>query len=252
MKSSHSPFDPACRLCHRRRFLHLATLGSAAFFTQRGAFAEALTLTPRQTEGPFYPDQLPLDTDNDLILINDSLSPAVGEITHLTGTVRDIKGDPVRNAVVEIWEADSSGSYIHSRGASRERGREENFQGYGRFLTDSKGRYYFRTIKPVAYGNRTPHIHFAVSNQQQERLLTTQLYTRGEPLNETDFLLNRVEDPALQSLIIVPYKPLKDSDTGELNAHFDIVIGHTPEDLGEDSGRTRQPRGNFRPQSGAE
>ena len=67
----------------------------------------------------FYPAKLPLDTDNDLIRINDSLTPAVGEITHLTGTVRDIKGNAVRNAVVEIWEADSNGSYIHTRGAAQ-------------------------------------------------------------------------------------------------------------------------------------
>ncbi|MEM7146244.1 MAG: protocatechuate 3,4-dioxygenase [Verrucomicrobiota bacterium] len=244
--------NPHCPLCHRRKFLHLATLGSAALFTTPGAFAEALTLTPRQTEGPFYPDKLPLDTDNDLILINDSITPAVGEITHLTGTVRDVKGDPVRNTLVEIWQADSNGSYLHSKGAARERGREENFQGYGRFLTDSKGRYYFRTIKPVAYGRRTPHIHFAVTNQKQERLLTTQLYTKGEPLNKTDSLLNRVEDPELQALIIVPYKPFKNSDAGELTAHFDIVIGQTPEDPADDAGRNRQPRGNFRPQSGNE
>jgi protocatechuate 3,4-dioxygenase beta subunit len=242
-------FDPTCPTCHRRRFLHLATLGSAALFTTRGAFAEALTLTPFHTEGPFFPDKLPLDTDNDLILINDALTPAVGEITHLTGTVRDVKGKPVRNAVVEVWQADSNGSYIHTKGAARERGREENFQGYGRFLTDSKGRYYFRTIKPVAYGNRTPHIHFAVSNQKQDRLLTTQLYTKGESLNETDFILSRTKDPAP---LIVPYKPLKESDTGEHTAHFDIVIGQTPEDPAKDAGRTRQTRGQFRPKSGAE
>ena len=152
----------------------------------------------------------------------------------------------MRNTIVEIWEADSNGSYIHTRGSSRERGRDENFQGYGRFLTDSKGRYYFRTIKPVAYGNRTPHIHLAVTNHKNDRLLTTQIYTKGEPLNETDFLLNRVQDPKARATLIVPYKPIKDSEAGEFTAHFDIVLGNTPEDPTDDRGRNRQ-RGNFRP-----
>jgi len=241
--------DPPCPLCqtlHRRRFLHLATLGAASYFTQPGAFAEALVRTAHQGEGPFYPDELPLDTDNDLIRLNDSLTPAVGEITHLAGTLRDLKGNPMRNHVVEIWQADTNGSYIHTRGASRERGRDENFQGYGRFLTDAKGRYYFRTIKPVAYGNRTPHIHVAVLNAKNERLLTTQMYTEGEPLNETDFLRNRNTDATQRASITVPYKPIKDSSAGELNARFDIIIGHTPEDPSEDASRDR-PRGNFRP-----
>jgi len=157
----------------RRSFLAKAALGSAALFTCSGAFAEAITATPFQTEGPFYPDKLPLDTDNDLLIINDGITPAVGDITHLTGTVRDIKGKLVRNAIVEIWEADSNGSYIHSGGAGRQGKRDANFQGYGRFLTGSKGQYYFRTIKPVAYGPRAPHIHVAVK-QGDKRMLTTQ------------------------------------------------------------------------------
>lgn len=231
-----SPSQPLCSRYHRRRFLHLASLGSAALFTTPGAFAEALSLTPGQTEGPFFPDVLPLDTDNDLILINDAITPAVGEVTHLTGTVRNTKGDPVRNALVEIWQVDSNGSYIHSQGASRENRRDRNFQGYGRFLTDTKGRYYFRTIKPVPYGSRTPHIHFAVSNQNQGRLLTTQLYTKGEPLNKTDFILSRTKN---SQALIVPYQPLKESDTGELTAHFDIVVGATPEDPDQNQGRNR-------------
>src|ERR1044071_9389231 len=77
---------------------------AAAYMSVPGAFAEALMLTPKQTEGPFYPDHLPLDTDNDLIVVNDGVTPAVGTITHLTGRVLDSKGEPIRNAVVEIWQ----------------------------------------------------------------------------------------------------------------------------------------------------
>jgi len=212
-------------------------LGSAALFTAPGAFAEALIRTPRQTEGPFYPDNLPLDTDNDLLIINDRITPAVGEITHVSGTVRDLKGKPVRGAVVEIWEADSNGNYIHS-GSRGDGNKDENFQGYGRFLTGSTGEYYFRTIKPTPYGPRTPHIHFAVS-QGDQRMLTTQLYVKGAELNQTDFILNRTPED-VRGLLISEFKPIPGSKTGELAAKFDIVLGVTPEDPKEDRGRRRR------------
>src|SRR5258706_6010954 len=91
----------------RRMFIKGAAISAAGialptFWNVPGAFAEALTLTPRQTEGPFYPDHLPLDTDNDLIIVNDNITPAIGKITHLAGRILDSKGDPIRNAVVEI------------------------------------------------------------------------------------------------------------------------------------------------------
>jgi hypothetical protein len=82
----------SCPDCHRREFLRRTVLGSAALFTVPGAFAEALTITPPMTEGPFYPDKLPLDTDNDLVRINDTITPGIGAITHLHGKVTDVKG----------------------------------------------------------------------------------------------------------------------------------------------------------------
>src|SRR5437867_11395705 len=144
----------------RRRFLRAMGLG-AALFAVPGAFAAELVRTPRQTEGPFYPDKLPLDTDNDLIIINDSITPAVGKVTHLSGRVLDARGNPVRNALVEIWQVDNNGAYLHSESGNRDK-RDKNFQGFGRFLTGSKAEYYFRTVKPVPYPGRTPHIHFKV------------------------------------------------------------------------------------------
>src|SRR6184192_4034458 len=104
----------------RRAFLSSLALGTAAF-TVRGAFAEELTRTPPQTEGPFYPDRLPLDTDNDLLVVNNGLTPAVGEVTHLSGRVLNAKGEPVRNALVEIWQVDHNGIYIHTACPDRER-----------------------------------------------------------------------------------------------------------------------------------
>ena len=188
--------------------------------------AETLTLTPRQTEGPFYPDKMPLDTDNDLIIINDSLTPAVGTVAYLSGKVTDIKGNAQRNALVEIWQVDNHGIYLHSRGGSREK-LDSNFQGYGRFLTDSKGRYSFRTLKPSPYGGRTPHIHMAVSTKGK-RVLTTQCYVKNEPRNQKDFILQRVKDTKARDSLVVPFNPLKDSKVGEVSARFDIVLGFTP------------------------
>jgi protocatechuate 3,4-dioxygenase, beta subunit len=210
----------------RRGFLR--TLGAgAAFMTVPGAFAEALIPTPRQTEGPFYPNRLPLDTDNDLIIVNDQLTPAVGEITHLSGRILDARGEPVRNALVEIWQVDSRGSYLHSGSANQEK-RDRNFQGFGRFLTGSSGEYYFRTIKPVAYPGRTPHIHYAVKLRGEKKFVT-QCYVKGEPANARDGILNAIRDPKARESVIVDFAPIKNSRAGELAARFDVVLGFTPE-----------------------
>ncbi|MCA9070266.1 MAG: intradiol ring-cleavage dioxygenase, partial [Planctomycetaceae bacterium] len=139
----------------RRNLLRGGLVLGAAAFTTPGLFAEELIQTPRLTEGPFYPDKLPLDTDNDLLILNDSLAPAVGKVTHLTGRVLRPDGAPLRNAVVEIWQVDGRGVYLHSGSGSKER-RDANFQGFGRFLTNANGEYYFRTVKPVPYPGRTP------------------------------------------------------------------------------------------------
>lgn len=212
--------------CTRRSFLGGLALGAVAFHTP-GAFAEELVRTPRQTEGPFYPDKLPLDTDNDLLIINDRITPAVGEITHLSGKILDARGEPVRNAVVEIWQVDRNGAYLHTGSANRDK-RDPNFQGFGRFLTGSAGEYYFRTIKPVPYPGRTPHIHFAVRLKGRERF-TTQCYVKGEPGNERDFVLNGIRNPKARDSVIVAFVPIKGSRIGELAARFDIVLGFTPE-----------------------
>ena len=157
-----------------------------------GCFAEELTQGPVRTasmvEGPFYPDKLPLDTDNDLLLINDSINPGVGEVTYLSGRVMGKSGKPLRNAFVEIWQCDQGGAYLHS-GSSNKAKSDANFQGYGRYLTDNEGRYFFRTIKPVPYPGRTPHIHFGVS-RNGHRVLTTQMLVKGHPMNREDFCSN--------------------------------------------------------------
>lgn len=219
---------PGVSAQNRRLFLRRLALGlGAAAFSVPGAFAEELSVqTPAQTEGPFYPDRLPLDTDNDLLVINDGLTPAVGEITYLSGRVLDARGEPVRNAVVEIWQVDNRANYLHSGGGDPAR-RDKNFQGFGRFLTGATGEYLFRTIKPVAYPGRTPHIHVAVKTRGREKF-TTQCYILGEAANERDGVLHGIRDAKQRASVIVPFVPLKNSRAGELAARFDIVLGFTP------------------------
>jgi protocatechuate 3,4-dioxygenase, beta subunit len=209
----------------RRSFLRNLSLG-AAMLGCSGAFADELMRTPGMTEGPFYPDKLPLDTDNDLLLVNDGSNPGLGDVTHLSGRVLSTSGEPIRNAFVEIWQCDNNGSYLHSGSSNRDK-YDTNFQGYGRFLTDAKGQYYFRTIKPVPYPGRTPHIHFAVS-QNGERLLTTQMLILGHPQNEQDGVFRQLRDPKQRALVMSEFKPMESSKIGELTAEFNLVLGQTP------------------------
>jgi protocatechuate 3,4-dioxygenase, beta subunit len=210
---------------NRRGFLLRLSLG-AAFFTVPGAFAEALIRTPAQTEGPFYPDHLPLDTDNDLLIINNGITPAVGEITYVSGRILDAQGEPLRNAVVEIWQCDHNGAYLHTKTGNAEK-RDKNFQGFGRFVTGSTGEYLFRTIKPVPYPGRAPHIHFKIKHGSKE-LLTTQCYIKGHPGNEKDGVWKGLRDEKARAAVTVNFGPLPGTHAGELAAKFDVVLGLTP------------------------
>lgn len=213
------------RLIPRRCFLTQATFG-ATLFTTPGLFAEQLVPTAGIGEGPFYPDRMPLDTDNDLLILNDSITPAVGEITHLSGRILSPNGQPLRNAFVEIWQVDGTGAYLHSRDPNRAKKRDANFQGYGRFLTDIRGQYYFRTVKPVEYPGRTPHIHIAVSRNGQ-RIFTSQILIKGHKRNEQDFLFRRVTDAKARETLLAEFNPIADSKIGELAVNFDVVLGRT-------------------------
>ena len=217
----------------RRHFLNTVSLATLAAFAPRGAFAQKLMETAQTGEGPFYPDRLPLDTDNDLLILNDGLTPAVGEITHLTGHVFTASGLPIRNAFVEIWQTDANGSYVHTGGRQASKPYDANFQGYGRFLSDAEGQYYFRTIKPVEYTlmgmHRAPHIHVALS-QNGRRIFTSQLLVKGDPANVGDTVMRNLDPKALQT-ILVDFKALPGSTLGELSANVDIVLGKTFNEL---------------------
>jgi protocatechuate 3,4-dioxygenase beta subunit len=219
---------PSALLASRRGFLGQLSLG-AVLFAARGAFAEELSRrTAWVEEGPFYPPKLPLDTDNDLIIVNDSITPAVGEVTHLSGRLLDGRGDPIRNATIEIWSTDSGGVYLADRGSQARY--DSHFQGFGRFLTSSSGEYYFRTLKPVHYrGRQAPHIHFKIKRKGQQEF-TTQLFIKGDPGNARDGVYSRIGDQAARDSVTVNFAPIKDSRIGELAAQFDIVLGVTPHD----------------------
>jgi protocatechuate 3,4-dioxygenase, beta subunit len=212
-------------------------LGASALFV-RGAYAEELERTPSVTEGPFYPPKLPLDTDNDLLIINDHITPAVGEVTHLSGRVLSTSGSPLRNVLVEIWQCDGNGVYLAQGDGER---RDSNFQGFGRFLTSSTGEYYFRTIKPVPYPGRTPHIHLKLKQGGRE-LLTTQFFINGHPLNRTDGIFQDVGGPLEKELVLVDFKPLEGTRTGELVARMDLVLGRTPAEPPRNERRRRPNR----------
>ena len=205
----------------RRRFLTTLAAGAAAF-TVPGLFADELDRTPAQTEGRFYPNKMPLDTDNDLIVISNSLTPAVGEITHLRGKILTPASSPVKNAQVEIWQVDAKGVYIHTKDSDGKQ-RDSNFQGFGRFETDSTGEYYFRTVKPVPYPGRAPHIHVKVKKGDKE-LLTTQCYIKGHAGNMNDGLYRRLKTEKERNALTVDFAAIPESKLGELNAKFDIVL----------------------------
>lgn len=208
----------------RRRFLRDVSLGATAFWTVPGLYAEELQRTPSQTEGPFYPKNLPLDTDNDLLVVNDGLTPAAGVVTYVSGRILDARGEPIRNALVEIWQCDDHGVYLHP-GSDNGANRDKNFQGFGRFLTGSTGEYLFRTIRPVPYPGRTPHIHYKIKRSGHD-LLTTQCYIKGDPGNPKDGIWKSLDG---RERVTVDFAPLPGARAGELAARFDVVLGVTPE-----------------------
>lgn len=221
--------NAAASVSSRRNFIQRIGLG-AALFTVPGAFAEELsrktvTKTAWVEEGPFYPPKLPLDTDNDLLIVNNNITPAVGDITHLSGRLLNASGDPVRNATIEIWCVDHDGVYLADRGNQSQF--DANFQGFGRFLTSSTGEYYFRTLKPVRYpGRQAPHIHFKIKTKGQPEW-TTQLFIKGYPGNEQDGVYLQIAGAARET-VTKDFTSVKDSRIGELAAQFDIVLGFTP------------------------
>ena len=209
--------SPSPHVLDRRALLSAA---AGAFIAMPALHLRALAqtpsrrLTPAQTEGPFYPVALPSDSDADLLL-NGALRYAKGQAAWVEGSVSDVEGRPVRGAVVEIWQCDEQGHYHHPGDGDRA---DRAFQGFGKVAVDGEGRYRFRTIRPVAYGGRAPHIHVKVKLAARE-LLTTQLYVQGDAGNARDFLWRNLRSDEDRAALTVAFAPAADG----LSARFPIV-----------------------------
>ena len=199
------------------RRLFLARMGAIALapIAATPAFAQERAPTPRMTEGPFYPNTFPKDIDADLTRVAGRSSVAEGKILDVSGRVLDRSGKPRAGAKVEIWQCDAYGQYHHV--GEPEGSGDPNFQGFGTALTDAEGRYSFRTIKPVPYPGRTPHIHFNVLEGGKRRL-TSQMFIEGEPGNARDGLYRHLGSDAK----LVTMK-LEDAG-GNMKGALDIVL----------------------------
>lgn len=209
---------------HRRLFLGAMASMLALSASRRvsAAVQTPLQLTPRDSEGPFYPHDHEFmdDRDNDLVRIIGNDDTSLGQILHLEGTVRDRSGASIEGVLVEIWQCDANGRYLHPADQSRSRPRDDRFQGYGRTITDAEGRYSFRTIKPVPYPGRTPHIHMKIHNPRDGSVLTTQMYVAGELQNNRDFLYQRMSKAERRAATAT----LRASADNTFRAEFNIVI----------------------------
>lgn len=206
-----------------RRQVLTSAVGLMAAMTMTPSAAAVALFTPRQPAGPFYPTELPLDDDNDLVQVAGRAARARGVVSDLSGRLLDRNGRPLADTRIEIWQCDANGRYRHPRDPGRQT-IDPGFQGFGHTLTDDQGRYRFRTIRPVPYPGRTPHIHVAVRPSGDEPFVT-QLYVAGESLNSNDFLFRRI--PVEQRpLVLAEFIRGGDSDV-PLTAHWDIVLGVT-------------------------
>ena len=205
----------------RRRVLASGLLTGGALSISTSPVAAALIKTPRQTLGPFYPAEIPLDSDNDLVSVQGQTRPADGQVINLIGRVLDTEGTQLPECIVEIWQCDANGVYHHPR----ERGgpADPGFQGYGRTIADGEGRYRFRTIKPVPYPGRAPHIHFQVTSPSGFRLVT-QMYLKDHPPNARDFIFSGLGGPQEKASVEVVFTAAPELGSGVETGSFDIVL----------------------------
>ena len=180
-----------------------------------------LTRTPWQGEGPFYPDRIPGDTDNDLVKNGDTSVEAGGKILILNGILVNLDSQPVNGTSIEIWQTDKNGVYLHS-GSFASDIFDRQFQGFGRTKTDRNGRFFFRTIVPAEYPGRTPHIHMKLW-REGKNILTTQLYINDHPQNKKDFLFQQMSlaEQRINSMKLIPAIVNK---TAELQTFVKIVV----------------------------
>jgi protocatechuate 3,4-dioxygenase beta subunit len=212
---------PPARFLRRRALAGVAALAAGVALPRIASPQARVEPTPRDAEGPFYPVRLPADADHDLARVNGSAAPARGTLLYLDGRVIGTDGAPLAGAKVELWQCDANGRYHHVDGDPGER--DENFQGYGVTTTDALGRYAFRTIRPVRYGGRPPHLHFKLAHPRAHPL-TTQLYPRGESAERGGFGLS---DRATRARLEFVLEPAAAREPGALAANYDFVLRTT-------------------------
>jgi protocatechuate 3,4-dioxygenase beta subunit len=209
----------------RREVLKMSAViaGSAVAFSTRFAAAAALPRTPQQILGPFYPLK-EFAQGTDLTRVPGRPGRAAGQVLNVMGRVLNVSGNPVRDATVEVWQANSYGRYTHPSD-SNPAPLDPNFEGSAVLTTDSEGRYSFTTIKPAAYHAgpdliRPAHIHFQVSGKQDR--LVTQMYFEGDPYNDKDPFLNSV---ARKDLLIAKLQASSpEFEPESKTAIFDMVV----------------------------
>ncbi len=210
----------------RRHMLALAGLSGANLIIPQHVLAalNAYVKTPPMTDGPFYPaaKDLPLDQDNDLTTFVGKSGVASGVLLDFAGRVMDDQGRAMKNALVEIWQCNAFGRYHHLSDNNRAP-LDPSFQGFGKVVTDNDGRYRFRTIRPVAYPGRVPHIHVKVKSRSFGEL-TSQIFIDGESGNDRDFVLRSIRDEAARKRVMMALRPAAPESGVKLIAEFDIVV----------------------------
>ncbi|WP_020656506.1 protocatechuate 3,4-dioxygenase subunit beta [Massilia niastensis] len=169
-----------------------------------------------------------LPHDADLTAHGDSAP--LGEKIVVTGRVVDEDGKPVRNSLLEVWQANASGRYRHKKD-QHDAPLDPNFNGWGKMLTDDDGRYRFVTIKPGAYpwGNhdkawRPAHIHFSMFGNVYAQRLVTQMYFPGDPLFEYDPIMQSISDLAARERLVSRFSLDQTVGAEMLGYEFDIVL----------------------------
>jgi protocatechuate 3,4-dioxygenase beta subunit len=213
----------------RREILMMSAViaGSGAVLPSRLAAAEAaLQRTPDQILGPFYP-LAELPQTSDLTRVASRSGRAEGQLLNVMGRVLNLAGEPIRNARVEVWQANAHGRYTHPSDPNPAP-LDPNFEGSAVLTTDPEGRYRFKTIKPAAYPAgpnrmRPAHIHFKVIGRQDQ--IVTQMYFENDPYNKTDPFLNSVGGAERQALLVKKLlDPSPEFEPDSKLAIFDIVL----------------------------
>jgi protocatechuate 3,4-dioxygenase beta subunit len=208
-----------------RRDLLQMSVGAVGLAFTGSVLGQTRMLTPEVQMGPFYPMIKDLDADADLTMLNGHKKRAEGQVVEVVGKVLNANGDPVKNARIEIWQANTHGRYSHGSDTNTAP-LDPNFQSYAVISSDSMGRYRFKTVKPGAYPatptwKRPPHIHLDVFGKTDR--LVTQMFFPGEELNDKDAIfLGLGKDKAAATASVLA--PTPEIEKGATLLSWDIVL----------------------------